>query len=229
MDAVIRSGRITRWNPRRRQVRRRTYASAHACDEGKVYRGPPPQLPLRCGCPPKHLAPLELPPPWAPLPFVREYPRIVAAECVDKRRTRAGRRKEFSLGEDRNPIEPRPLASLVVPFTRWIMRGLCMEWYNGREREREKSTVVERDFTFGSRKLSEGSRDRNPLITRNRFYRLPRVNTRRRGGERVGRGREEKRGERERGRRPSSVRGGGPERSLIIRWEWRERSSLFLR
>lgn len=133
------------------------------------------------------------------------------------------------LGEDRNPIEPRPLASLVVPSTRWIMRGLCMEWYNGREREREKSAVVERDFTFGSRKLSEGSRDRNPLITRNRFYRLPRVNTRRRGGERVGRGREEKRGERERGRRPSSVRGGGPERSLIIRWEWRERSSLFLR
>lgn len=138
MDAVIRSGRITRWNPRRRQVRRRTYASAHACDEGKVYRGPPPQLPLRCGCPPKHLAPLELPPPWAPLPFVREYPRIVAAECVDKRRTRAGRRKEFSLGEDRNPIEPRPLASLVVPSTRWIMRGLCMEWYNGREREKER-------------------------------------------------------------------------------------------
>lgn len=227
MDAVIRSGRITRWNPRRRQVRRRTYASAHACDEGKVYRGPPPQLPLRCGCPPKHLAPLELPPPWAPLPFVREYPRIVAAECVDKRRTRAGRRKEFSLGEDRNPIEPRPLALWFH-----LRDGSCVDYaWSGtmEEREREKSTVVERDFTFGSRKLSEGSRDRNPLITRNRFYRLPRVNTRRRGGERVGRGREEKRGERERGRRPSSVRGGGPERSLIIRWEWRERSSLFLR
>lgn len=110
--------------------------------------------------------------------------------------------------------------------------GSCVDYaWSGtmEEREREKSAVVERDFTFGSRKLSEGSRDRNPLITRNRFYRLPRVNTRRHGGERVGRGREEKRGERERGRRPSSVRGGGPERSLIIRWEWRERSSLFLR
>lgn len=167
MDAVIRSGRITRWNPRRRQVRRRTYASAHACDEGKVYRGPPPQLPLRCGCPPKHLAPLELPPPWAPLPFVREYPRIVAAECVDKRRTRAGRRKEFSLGEDRNPIEPRPLASLVVPSTRWIMRGLCMEWYNGRKRERERNRLsssaislsgagnYRRDRGIGTRSLPE--------------------------------------------------------------------------
>lgn len=139
MDAVIRSGRITRWNPRRRQVRRRTYASAHACDEGKVYRGPPPQLPLRCGCPPKHLAPLELPPPWAPLPFVREYPRIVAAECVDKRRTRAGRRKEFSLGEDRNPIEPRPLALWFH-----LRDGSCVDYaWSGTMEEREREREID--------------------------------------------------------------------------------------
>lgn len=47
-----------------RQVRGRTYGNVvYACDEGKVYRGPPPQLRYRM--PPKHLTPLELPPPWA--------------------------------------------------------------------------------------------------------------------------------------------------------------------
>ena len=117
-----------------RQVRGRTYGNVvYACDEGKVYRGPPPQLPPPVSNAPETpyasriTATLGLSPPLSPSPFAI-YPRIVAAECVNKRRaqTRDAARNFRSGGRNRNPIEPRPLAS-VVPLRsmdKLITRGL---------------------------------------------------------------------------------------------------------
>lgn len=208
-----------------RQVRGRTYGNVvYACDEGKVYRGPPPQLPPPVSNAPETpyasriTATLGLSPPLSPSPFAI-YPRIVAAECVNKRRAQArDAARNFRSGGGIVIQSSRVHSLLWFHSARWInLLRVDYAEYDGME---EEIVCVCRRARFHFRKLSEGSRDRNPLITRNRFYRLPRRKERKTGG---GRGRERERGRREAvvGARWRALK----ERSLIIRWEWRERSS----
>lgn len=190
-----------------RQVRGRTYGNVvYACDEGKVYRGPPPQLPPPVSNAPETpyasriTATLGLSPPLSPSPFAI-YPRIVAAECVNKRRAQArDAARNFRSGGG-IVIQSSRVHSLLFHSARWInLLRVDYAEYDGMEEEIVCVCVVERDFTFENYRRDRGIGTRS--LPETAFIGC-------RGGRKGKRGEDGGGSEKEGAERPSSVRGGG--------------------